>query len=356
VVELQLLHHGEEARRLQLERDLRIALSEYAPSGKIVAGGKIWTSRYIKTLPNRAWEKYKYAICDYCNSYHRERAEFVEEGGEELEECPLCKNPFSRRKIKTFIIPSFGFVADFKPPDKPGEQRPEKMYTTRVYYSGEAEEENHVKVGMGQIEVELAPASHGKLAVINTGKGKGFKICYSCGYSALVDEKVGKSHKTPMGGECYGNLTGAYSLGHEFETDILRITFNGYRDTRKGFWHSLLYAILEGASIALEIERQDLDGCLYPTGGDISMSSLILFDDVPGGAGHVKRLSDQTEWLNVLKVTLERMEQCECGGKEANASCYGCLRNYGNQYCHDILNRGMVIEFLKGIKRYLPLF
>ena len=32
VVELKLLHHGEEARRLELERDLRIAIAEYAPA------------------------------------------------------------------------------------------------------------------------------------------------------------------------------------------------------------------------------------------------------------------------------------------------------------------------------------
>ncbi|NMB96547.1 MAG: DUF1998 domain-containing protein, partial [Clostridiaceae bacterium] len=345
VVELSLLHHGEEAKRLQLERDLRLALSEYAPSSKVVAGGKIWTSRYIKALPNRAWEKYRYAICEYCHSYHRIREEFVDAGAK-FDVCPLCKQPFGRRK-KTFLIPAFGFIADTRAPDKPGEKKPERMYSTRVYYSGEADEENCVRINMGYTEVELISASHGKLAVINTGKGKGFKVCHRCGYSALIDEKAASSHKTSMGGECRGTLSGSYSLGHEFETDILRITLNGYRDTREGFWYSLLYAILEGISLALEIDRNDLDGCLYPTAGDRCKPSLILFDDVPGGAGHVKRMSNQKEWLNILKVTLERMEQCECGGKEGNSSCYGCLRNYRNQFCHDVLNRGMVIDFLK---------
>lgn len=53
LVELQLPTHAEEARRLQLERDLRIALSEYAPGSQVVAGGKLWTSRYIKRLPEK---------------------------------------------------------------------------------------------------------------------------------------------------------------------------------------------------------------------------------------------------------------------------------------------------------------
>ena len=53
VVELEILHHSEEAKRLELNRDLRIALSEYAPSSQIVAGGMLWTSRYLKRLSQR---------------------------------------------------------------------------------------------------------------------------------------------------------------------------------------------------------------------------------------------------------------------------------------------------------------
>ena len=64
VVELQIQHHSDEAKRLELDRDLRIALSEYAPSSQIVAGGKLWTSRYLKKLPQREWPKYRYAVCD----------------------------------------------------------------------------------------------------------------------------------------------------------------------------------------------------------------------------------------------------------------------------------------------------
>ena len=80
VVELLLTHHGEEAQRLELQRDLRIALSEYAPSSEVVAGGKLWTSRYIKRSPKMQdgggweWERFHYAICDYCQSYTRSRA------------------------------------------------------------------------------------------------------------------------------------------------------------------------------------------------------------------------------------------------------------------------------------------
>ena len=355
VVELNINHHSEEANKLQLERDLKIALSEYAPESQVVAGGKLWTSRYLKLVPNRTWERYKYVICGNCNSYHRKRAEQAENSSNDFNRCPFCGEPIrsGRRGSKgSFLIPAFGFIADYKPPGMPGEQRPEKTYTSRVYYSGEGDEEDIKKIDVGSIKILLTPITHGKLAVINDGRGAGFRVCYKCGYSEIRDnskKKQSRNHFTAWEQKCDGKLAGPFALGHEFETDILKVSFSGYRDNRKGFWFSLLYALLEGGSEALEIERQDLDGCLYPVMNDPSAASLILFDDVPGGAGHVRRMADPAVWLGVMKSALSRMKRCECGGLSGNSSCYGCLRNYRNQFCHDELNRGMVIEFLRSI-------
>lgn len=80
------------------------------------------------------------------------------------------------------------------------------------------------------------------------------------------------------------------------------------------------------------------------------MPALVLFDEVPGGAGHVRRIAHDEETLrSVLRTMLEKLERCECGGKQRNTSCYGCLRNYHNQFCHDKLERGLVIDFVKGL-------
>jgi hypothetical protein len=115
-----------------------------------------------------------------------------------------------------------------------------------------------------------------------------------------------------------------------------------------GFWYSLLYAILEGASDSLDIDRQDADGCFHPTGGDPSTQSILLFDDVPGGAGHVKRIiQNENTIIEILKCTLSKLKNCNCGGGTGDTSCYGCLRNYRNQFCHNQLKRGTVIQYLE---------
>jgi len=344
VVELQILHHSDEAKRLELDRDLRIALSEYAPSSQIVAGGKLWTSRYLKKIPQREWPKHRYAVCKYCQLYQR-----GPEGSEvPLENCKGCGQPLEGRIKGTFLKPEFGFIASTKRPAEPGEGQPEKTYTTRTYYSGKSDRRDELTVKLrNNVTFRAIPASHGEMAVINHAGYQRFKICHKCGYAVLGNENTETPHKAPWGTNCSGRLQ-RYCLGHEYKTDILQLHFEGYANFDSGFWFSILYAILEGTSEALDIDRQDLDGCLYTYTGDPTMPALILFDDVPGGAGHVHRIAQsEVEIKQILQSVYQRMKKCECGGEEGHASCYGCLRNYRNQFCHTELDRGKVINFLE---------
>lgn len=121
-------HHAEEAKGLELDRDLRIALSEYAPSSQIVAGGKLWTSRYLKRLPDRGWWRYNYAICDHCHCCQS----VLVETNQPLTHCRACRQPLDGRNKGTFIVPEFGFGTALEPPAKPGERQPERTYTTRT--------------------------------------------------------------------------------------------------------------------------------------------------------------------------------------------------------------------------------
>ena len=345
VVDLQILHHSEEAKNLELSRDLRIALSEYAPSSQVVAGGQLWTSRYIKKLPDRGWRKYTYAICEHCGCYQSVQADT----GRKPEFCKACERPLGGRNNGDFIVPQFGFITEINPPGKPGESRPERTYSTRTYFSGISKETEEITIALNGVKAVLLPAVDGELAVINHAGYQGFMVCNSCGYAVLGNEKVKSPHLTPWRTECRNKLKRIF-LGHEFKTDVLQIRFLGFAYPEMGFWYSLLYALLEGASQALEIDRQDLDGVLYPYAGDPTMPALVLYDDVPGGAGHVRRIAENHQRLmDVLHASLERLELCDCGGEEKNTSCYGCLRNYRNQFCHDDLKRGPVIEFLRGL-------
>jgi hypothetical protein len=339
VVELQISHHGEEAKGLELDRDLKIALSEYAPGSQVVAGGKLWTSRYIKKLPDREPIRYSYAICGHCGLYRSELADKEVD----LDIC-ICGETVGRNKGH-FITPEFGFIAD--KPGKPKMSKPKKTYATRKYFAQEGNIELDITLSLKNV-LKLQAGGDGRLAVINSAGIRGFKICQLCGFADIFDGRPLSNHKTPWGKTCNG-IYSRYSLGYEFKTDILQIKFPDYCDRRDGFWESLLYGLLEGACLALDIDRQDIDGTLYPYSGDPFGPALVLFDDVPGGAGHVKRIAEKNNFINVLNRAWELVTKCECGGERKDTSCYHCLRSYTNQYCHHQLNRGYVKEFIESL-------
>lgn len=340
VVNLKIEHHGDEAKNLNLDRDLRIALSEYAPDSQVIAGGKLWSSRYVRKLPDKELIKKNFAICDFCGFFQSE----MEAKEIELDHCDKCGESIGKKK-GTYVIPEFGFISD--EPKEPKMSKPEKTYSTRNYFTGDYMEEDKKSIKFGDIKIDLLAASQGQLAVVNHAGFKRFSICRSCGFSEVNKDKI-KSHNNPWGGKCNGRRE-ILSLGHEFSTDVMQMQLkSGYfGQDKKGFWHSVLYGLLEGISQALGIERRDIDGCLYPYTGDPTNPALVFYDTVPGGAGHVKRIYKDDNFIRALEKAFEIVDRCECGGDELDTSCYGCLRNYNNQYCHDSLKRKFVLEFIE---------
>nr|MDO8115772.1 DEAD/DEAH box helicase [Candidatus Sigynarchaeota archaeon] len=71
VVELTVLSTAPQASQIQLDRDLKLAISEFAPGSQVVANGMLWTSYAIKTLRARAWPVYEYFLCPDCGNLIR---------------------------------------------------------------------------------------------------------------------------------------------------------------------------------------------------------------------------------------------------------------------------------------------
>lgn len=339
VVELSVLSkHISAAKDIQLERDLRIAISEFAPSSQVVANGYTWESYGLRVVRNKTWPVYWYAICPQCKRFYIQMGTI--EGNPPSISCKI-HGIIPRREIHRFVTPIFGFVTskDYEP-KKPGESRPKHEFITRPYFFN-YKEPKEKRFLVGNFKIKCKYSSEGELAVVCKGKkGVGFWVCFTCG-ATFLERKRGK-HRTPYGTECSAPLRGPLHLGHIFKTDVLSISFEEPRiNGDESFWYSLLYAILEGTSQALGIRRQDIDGCLYPSEEGMM---LVLFDNVPGGAGFVKRIVDEDNIYNVFKSSLERVKNCTCG-KET--SCYGCLRNYQNQFCHELLRRDVILDFLE---------
>ncbi len=355
VVELKTDHLQtvEQSRQVELARDLKMAITEFAPGSEVVAAKKIWTSRGLRLMPNKQWVPYAYVVCGNCDRFIHKPAN--SDGTSTLPTVCTCGNVLSYKpKMKgDYIVPEYGFVADTEV-RTPGENRPERLYASRIYFApldmenlpDESKLELDPTVSSARYQVWTRYSRFGSLAVVNDGLGDGFRICQYCGFadvyplSPLEKRKMPRTHKNPLTGKDCKGFYRSYHLGHRFMTDILEIKTTMQRSDWVSVY-SLLYALLEGASEVLGIQRDDIEGTIFPQGlGE--PPTLILYDDVPGGAGHVKRI--QANLRAVMETALERMKDCECG---VETSCYNCLRNYRNQFHHDVLQRGSAADSLR---------
>jgi len=340
-VELRTAHcDSQVGARLELNRDLSVAIHEYAPGSEVIAGGVMWRSGGIYRLPGRELITRSYTVCRGCQHYR--------EGGAGLEPaCSACGRP-AEGPVREYCVPEFGFVADPRT-GKPGNVPPQRSWNGAVHVVSLGEELAEIRwqAGAGAL-AWCHSGARGRLVSLAEGPGgSGFLICDWCGWGAPNHGRAPASHVSPLRGKpCTGPLRWR-SLAHTYETDILLLRLDAPGLGTTAQWHSLLYAVLEGAADGLEISRADIDGVVH-SGAD-GRSGLVLFDTVPGGAGSVLRIAGALD--TAVSTALRRVASCDCG---LETSCYGCLRTPRNERHHEDLSRGAalaVLESLHGLAR-----
>ena len=194
-----------------------------------------------------------------------------------------------------------GFIAstDVK---QTGEEPPQRTYASQVYFGDYAEEK--IKQFNEPIEymldeslyltTQVRYSKYGWMALVNDGFGQGFRICSKCGWAEVIDfRKGGKTgfgfgskaktgHKHPITDVDCSGTTIVRDLGHRYLTDVLEIRLDGTPGLLRNIeaMYSLAFALLEGASEALGIRRDDIDGTLYFRERG-APPSIILYDTTP---------------------------------------------------------------------------
>jgi len=372
----------------RLERDRRLGLGEYAPNQDIVVDDRVYRSVGIFGLNNL--ERQFYWVCKNCNYFEKSKQQ-----KDSLEECPQCKNRPSaiERTMREYIVPKT-FTTDWSAlPKVTPYLKPQRQPTSQVFLAQDGENPQFIS------EPDLYELTHsqgGVFFLANQGplaqgrgvKNRGFAICSSCGrdlsdtvIEQTINNKRSRSkknastnsnntsatHNHPITGKPCSCVHYNYlHLGHEFRSDLLKIRFTrsiiGNRllyepvinveqhqesfSKEKGsvsgfsFWLSLNYALLGAAAQVIDVPRSELDGLFRPTEEGNGLAEIVIYDNVPGGAGYSQRIAHSFQ--DVLKTTYDLVNSCSC-----DTSCYDCLRTYSNQMFHTELKRHVVVEFLK---------
>ena len=326
-VELEVKGESSSMRHISLQRDLSQAVAEYAPGSQVVANKQVWESGGVKLVQGQ----------EPVTRYYRY-------DGEGNFEHSLHSDEIRGRGVRQYFTPQWGFATDFNYRPRQPVRKTERLYTTRPFFGGFAGVEEPVSRVFGGASITLA--APGSLFILSEGhQQKQFRVCLTCGRHSA---KRIANHKTLYGKLCGGRM-GRYSYGYELVTDVVRIMFPFLDDVNAAY--SLAYSLALGGSDALGVPQSDLNVALsrVEMPSEYGMISIILYDDVPGGAGFVARLSREEVFTEALDKAGERV----AGGCGCDSSCYGCLRSYRNQFIHSVLDRNKALRFIESTNESL---
>lgn len=321
-----------------IDRDLSQAVAEFAPGNQIVADKRLWEPVGLKVQDNLPLPVHRSATCS--NPECGARWTWLDEI-EEPPSCPGCDAPAPGVGDR-LIQPRFGFIGQ-ESDRKPGDQRPPKRAFASSFfddYVGSRPDWRHVAIGSALARV--ARSRNGRITVVNAGPGGGYQVCRWCGFIREASGEVLAEHDRPRSfgagkgaSKCAGSLVRT-QLGHWYLTDTVQI------DPGAVYPHdhllSLAAALVAGID-AVGIAQADVLSSVSPHGA--GYGTIVLYDSVPGGAGHAHRVADLLPQL--FSAARRRVEECDCGEE---TSCYGCLRSYRNQRDHELLERRLALTVL----------
>jgi DEAD/DEAH box helicase domain-containing protein len=347
-----------EEDQFRLERRGLLALGEYVPGSQLLVGGKLVTSRGLMkswlgvSLDSSPGLRGQYCRCERDHNYY-----WI---GDPLEACPVCDSPPAGSPQNLLLVKHGFTTAAWDPP----------RWSTDAERVGRAEAMT-IAFRRRDEEAAVAPVSSfcgvpglvaryredGELLVFNRGaEDVGFAICLKCGYaesetnrrrrgrglmelpeSFLTHAPVSSTVPTR---QCWRRSDSRTQpvLRHQVlaareTTDVMLLDFSrclGGDAANPSLVGTLAYALQRAAARRLELDSREIGVLLVPAGERGQTYGVVLYDNVPGGAGHVRELlADDGPFLqevrDVLYVDASHDQRCQ-------TACLDCLLSFDAQF------------------------
>ncbi|XXY21835.1 DEAD/DEAH box helicase [Sorangium sp. So ce216] len=368
--------------RLRLERDVALALSEYAPGAEVIAGKHVHVSRgllrhWTGTDAPGVIAQRVIGLCPNCGQFHFAR----NQGGLE-KACKTCKQP-GLREIPV-IQPKLGFAVQWgrRPQRWAGGARTAlRPVTEAVYATREGGPTAEVSAGLALaydeegsilvrtegslVESDRSGASASSAAVGAQRQGYGYAICYLCGRAEPETELPGtdkkgnkvdplpkalEQHQRLRGkGRCEnkGNYWRHMVLAGDLRTETLRIELKGALALPGGedglrLATTWMVALQLAAGEVLGVDSREVSGLLSPRGvGQGFVYDVILYDQVAGGVGHCRALRER--WQDLVIAARQRLQ---CSNPACTTACHRCLLAFETQRYEPLLRRRKLLDRL----------
>jgi ATP-dependent helicase YprA (DUF1998 family) len=340
-----------------VDRDLPIAISQFAPGAEVVKDKAIHTPVGLaswKPVGGRVVEEdnptgptESIAVCQSC-------LYLGPSSDPPSSDCPVCTEaaPFYREFT---ISQPLGFRTNFRPRDFEGSfEFAPRADTPKI----SPDPASLTPVTAYQVDGQVG---RGRIYVVNDNRGRDFRFAPA----------QGRRWAGMMSVDLYERNDAAYglpapdlaaqekvALGSTHVTDVLLIgpksvpaglTLDPTAPARKGAWFSLGFLLRESAARMLDVQSQELQVGLRSQRirGTVS-PQLFLADSLENGAGYCTHLG--TAPILAELFGKGRGFANELGldphASACSSSCYDCLREYGNMAFHPLLDWRMAVGLL----------
>ncbi len=195
-----------EEDQLRLERSGLMALREYVPGSRLMAGGRVVTSRGLLKhwtggdIDNGFGLR---GVTGQCANNHR-----CYSISKELNECPLCSQPIQAPQ-EPILIPKHGYTTAAWDPPRFRYDAEVVGHVNRqtLAFRGEVAELIEKSDFGGIPQLVARYRQDGEILVTNSGsKSKGFALCTKCGYAESETERGQGQMHLPTGFERHASL------------------------------------------------------------------------------------------------------------------------------------------------------
>ena len=360
-----------EEDQFRLERSSLLALREYVPGSQLLVGGQLIKSRGIlkhwtgENIDDAIGLRGQYAKCANDHLYYWT-------SGDANYHCPFC-GEYAKQSPMPYIVPQYGFSSAAWDP-------PKWSSDLELVGSVETVSANFAPAALGGSGYDrredfggvpgLAASyrEDGELLIYNRGnRDSGFAICLSCGYSDS-EIKYGQGrmelprdfdrhaplHRTSESTPCWRvnslpPVLRNQTLAAKEVTDVLLVDFSRCLGNRRGdltLVTTLGYGLHRAAAQMLQLDGRELGVASTPAGELGRGLGALLYDNVPGGAGHVRELLEIGREL--LELTKQILYVDEAHNQRCRSACLDCLLSFDTQDAmrEGRLNRPLALSVL----------
>jgi DEAD/DEAH box helicase domain-containing protein len=318
----------------------------------------------------------KWHFCDSC-SY----MSLVDDSVPARSECPACESPnwadasLKRDLVRLRQVVSTSFDRSSRSHDDKDEREPAFYNRHESVVIPEDAERQAYQIRGGTVPFGFEFLGKLTLRVVNLGQDSpeihafrlggrevssgGFVLCPDCGKvqsrkSASGEEELKHDLSCRHRGKDTAPLKAVF-LYRELNSEAIRVLLPSSSADEDADMTSFVAAVHLGLRRYFRGSIEHLRGCVDErtvSGTTLRRKYLVIYDQVPGGTGYLKQLSQKPEiFLEVLRLALAHLKNCQCATRADHDTdgCHRCILQSRHARDHAGLSRTTAIRLLETI-------